>query len=284
MIKKLKINFNINSIAFYAVLGFLSLLFVYPIIIIVYNSFKSRFQILGDPFSLPNSDSFVGFENYINGVRQSDFLRSFFNSLFITVVSVVLIVVFTSMIAWYITRIKTRFTKILYYAFVFSMIVPFQMVMYTLTYIAYGMNLNSIIGITFIYLGFGAGLSVFTYCGFIKSIPVEIEESAMIDGCNPLQTFFYVIFPVLKPTTITIAILNAMWIWNDYLLPYLVLGTGNNKTIPVAIQQALKGLYGDVDWGAFMGMLVLTVIPIIIFYIFTQKYMIKGVLAGAVKG
>jgi len=280
MIKKM----NINSILFYVVLGILSLLFVYPIIIIIYNSFKSKFQILGNPFSLPNKESFVGFENYINGIRQSDFFRSFLNSLFITVVSVALIVVFTSMIAWYIIRVKTKFTKILYYVFVFSMIVPFQMVMYTLTYIAYGIHLNSIIGITFIYLGFGAGLSVFTYCGFIKSIPIEIEESAMMDGCNPLQTFFYVIFPVLKPTTITIAILNAMWIWNDYLLPYLVLGTGSNKTIPVAIQQALKGLYGDVDWGAFMGMLVLTVIPIIIFYIFTQKYMIKGALAGAVKG
>ncbi len=275
---------NINSILFYIILGFLSLLFVYPVFIIFYNSFKSRFQIINDPFTFPNTESFVGFENYINGIRLSNFLQSFFNSLFITVVSVALIILFTSMISWYITRRKTKFTKILYYAFVFSMIVPFQMMMYTLTYVAYKIELNSIIGITLIYLGFGSGLSVFTYCGFIKSIPIEIEESAMIDGCSPLQTFFHIIFPILKPTTITIAILNTMWIWNDYLLPYLVLGTGKSKTIPVAIQQALKGLYGDVDWGAFMGMLVLTIVPIIIFYIFTQKYLIKGAIEGAVKG
>ena len=275
---------NINNLIIHIILAILSLIFVYPVIIIFYNSFKSRFRIIGDPFSLPNSESFVGLDNYINGITQSDFFRSFFNSVYITIISVVIIIIFTSMIAWYIIRVKNIFTKILYYAFVFSMIVPFQMVMYTLTYVAYGLNLNSLLGIPLIYLGFGAGLSVFTYCGFVKTIPIELEESAMIDGCNPLQTFFYIIFPVLKPITITIAVLNSMWIWNDYLLPYLVLGTGKNKTIPVAIQQALKGLYGDVDWGAFMGMLVLTIIPIIIFYIFTQKYMIKGAIDGAVKG
>ena len=275
---------NINNLIIYIILAILSLIFVYPVIIIFYNSFKSRFRIIGEPFSLPNSESFVGLDNYINGITQSDFFRSFFNSVYITIISVVIIIIFTSMIAWYIVRVKNIFTKILYYAFVFSMIVPFQMVMYTLTYVAYGLNLNSLLGIPLIYLGFGAGLSVFTYCGFVKTIPIELEESAMIDGCNPLQTFFYIIFPVLKPITITIAVLNSMWIWNDYLLPYLVLGTGKNKTIPVAIQQALKGLYGDVDWGAFMGMLVLTIIPIIIFYIFTQKYMIKGAIDGAVKG
>ena len=275
---------NINNLIIYIILAILSLIFVYPVIIIFYNSFKSRFRIIGEPFSLPNSESFVGLDNYINGITQSDFFRSFFNSVYITIISVVIIIIFTSMIAWYIVRVKNIFTKILYYAFVFSMIVPFQIVMYTLTYVAYGLNLNSLLGIPLIYLGFGAGLSVFTYCGFVKTIPIELEESAMIDGCNPLQTFFYIIFPVLKPITITIAVLNSMWIWNDYLLPYLVLGTGKNKTIPVAIQQALKGLYGDVDWGAFMGMLVLTIIPIIIFYIFTQKYMIKGAIDGAVKG
>ncbi len=277
-------NLKINDLTIYIILGILSLLFIFPIAVILYNSFKSQFQIIDSPFRLPNSESFVGLENYIKGVSQSNFFRSFFNSFFITVASVLVIIVFTSMIAWYITRVKSKFTKIIYYVLVFSMIVPFQMVMYSVTYVAYELNMNNIVGIVLIYLGFGAGLSVFTYVGFIKGIPVEIEESAMIDGCNPLQTFFYVIFPVLKPTTITISILNAMWIWNDYLLPYLVLGTGDNKTVPVAIQQALRGLYGDVDWGAFMGMLVLTIIPIIVFYFFTQKHMIKGAIAGAVKG
>ena len=277
-------NLKMNDLVIYVVLGMLSLLFIYPIVVIFYNSFKSQFQIIDSPFKLPNSESFVGLENYIKGVTQSNFFRSFANSLFITVASVALIILCTSMLAWYITRIKSRVTKIIYYVLIFSMIVPFQMVMYSLTYVAYGLNLNNLLGIVVIYLGFGAGLSVFTYSGFIKGIPIELEESAMIDGCNPLQTFFYIIFPVLKPTTITIAILNAMWIWNDYLLPYLVLGTGEEKTVPVAIQQALRGLYGDVDWGAFMGMLVLTIIPIIIFYFFTQKYLIKGAIQGAVKG
>ena len=275
---------TMNDLIIYIVLGVLSLIFIYPVIVIFYNSFKSQFQIIDNPFKLPNSESFVGFDNYIKGITQSNFLRSFGNSIFITVFSVILIVVCTSMLAWYITRIKSPITKIIYYTLIFSMIVPFQMVMYSVTYIAYGLKLNNLVGIVLIYLGFGAGLSVFTYSGFIKGIPVELEESAMIDGCNPIQTFFYIIFPVLKPTTITISILNAMWIWNDYLLPYLVLGTGDNKTIPVAIQQALRGLYGDVDWGAFMGMLVLTIIPIIVFYFFTQKYLIKGAIQGAVKG
>ena len=277
-------NLKMNDLVIYVVLGILSLLFIYPIVVIFYNSFKSQFQIIDSPFKLPNIESFVGLENYIKGVTQSNFFRSFANSLFITVASVALIILCTSMLAWYITRIKSKVTKIIYYVLIFSMIVPFQMVMYSLTYVAYGLNLNNLLGIVVIYLGFGAGLSVFTYSGFIKGIPIELEESAMIDGCNPLQTFFYIIFPVLKPTTITISILNAMWIWNDYLLPYLVLGTGEEKTVPVAIQQALRGLYGDVDWGAFMGMLVLTIIPIIIFYFFTQKYLIKGAIQGAVKG
>ena len=171
----------------------------------------------------------------------------------------------------------------MYYLFVFSMIVPFQMVMFTMTFTVTSLSLNNLIGIIFVYLGFGAGLSVFMMCGFVKSIPLEIEEAAMIDGCNPIQTFFMVVFPILKPTAITVAILNAMWIWNDYLLPYLILGT-SNKTMPVAIQLAMQGAYGSVDWGGFMAMLVLAIIPIIIFYIACQKYIIKGVVAGAVKG
>ena len=188
------------------------------------------------------------------------------------------------MTAWYIVRVKNKLTSALYYLFIFSMIVPFQMVMYTMTYFAFELRLNNPIGIVFIYLGFGAGLSVFMFCGFIKSIPNEIEEAATIDGCSPLQTFFLIVFPILKPTAITVAILNAMWVWNDYLLPYLVLGSGSSKTLPVAVQMALTGGYGNKDMGALMAMLVLSILPIIIFYLFCQKYIIKGVVAGAVKG
>ena len=216
-------------------------------------------------------------------IASSDFLSAFFRSLFITVVSVVLIVLFASMAAWYIVRVNSKITKLIYYLLVFSMIVPFQMVMYTMTYVTNRANLDNVLGITLVYLGFGAGLSVFMLCGFIKSIPLEIEEAAMIDGCSPLQSFFTVVFPMLKPTAITVAILNTMWIWNDYLLPYLVLGS-DNKTIPVAIQLAMQGAYGSTDYGGFMAMLVLAIVPIIIFYVFCQKYIIKGVVAGAVKG
>ena len=229
------------------------------------------------------NQGFVGLENYINGIASSDFLSAFFRSLFITVVSVVLIVLFASMAAWYIVRVNSKITKMIYYLLVFSMIVPFQMVMYTMTYVTNRANLDNVLGITLVYLGFGAGLSVFMLCGFIKSIPLEIEEAAMIDGCSPLQSFFTVVFPMLKPTAITVAILNTMWIWNDYLLPYLVLGS-DNKTIPVAIQLAMQGAYGSTDYGGFMAMLVLAIVPIIIFYVFCQKYIIKGVVAGAVKG
>ena len=214
---------------------------------------------------------------------MSNFVSAFLLSLFITVMSVAAIVIFTSMTAWYIVRNKTGFTKLLYYAFVFSMIVPFQMVMYTMTYTASKLYLNNPIGIIIIYLGFGSGLSVFMFTGFVKSIPKSIEEAAMIDGCNPLQLFFKVVFPVMKPTVITVAILNAMWIWNDYLLPYLVLGT-EYKTVPVAIQISMQGAYGSVNWGGFMAVLVLAIIPIIVFYMFSQRFIIKGVIAGAVKG
>ncbi|MBQ4603398.1 MAG: carbohydrate ABC transporter permease, partial [Clostridia bacterium] len=228
--------------------------------------------------------TFVGFDNFIKGFNQSDFMRSFANSAFITVASVVGIVLMTSMTAWYIVRIRNKLTRIIYYLFVFSMVVPFQMVMYTTTYFAFEFRLNNPFGIVFLYLGFGAGLSVFMFSGFIKSIPREIEEAATIDGCGPIRTFFTVIFPILKPTAITVAILNAMWIWNDYLLPYLVLGSGENKTLPVAVQMALTGGYGNKDMGALMAMLVLAILPIIIFYLFCQKYIIRGVVAGAVKG
>lgn len=271
-----------NNVIFFVLLT-LSVLFLVPIIIVIINSFKSRIYISSQPLKLPNAETFVALENYINGVTSSDFFSAFLRSLFITVVSVILIVLFASMAAWYIVRSNSKITKGIYYMLVFSMIVPFQMVMYTMTYVTNRANLDNVFGITFVYLGFGAGLSVFMLCGFIKSIPLEIEEAAMIDGASPVQAFFTVVFPMLKPTAITVAILNTMWIWNDYLLPYLVLGS-DKKTIPVAIQLAMQGAYGSTDYGGFMAMLVLAIVPIIIFYIFCQKYIIKGVVAGAVKG
>ena len=271
-----------NNVIFFVLL-ILSVLFLVPIIIVIINSFKSRIYISSQPLKLLNVETFVALENYINGVTSSDFFSAFLRSLFITVVSVILIVLFASMAAWYIVRSNSKITKGIYYMLVFSMIVPFQMVMYTMTYVTNRANLDNVFGITFVYLGFGAGLSVFMLCGFIKSIPLEIEEAAMIDGASPIQAFFTVVFPMLKPTAITVAILNTMWIWNDYLLPYLVLGS-DKKTIPVAILLAMQGAYSSTDYGGFMAMLVLAIVPIIIFYIFCQKYIIKGVVAGAVKG
>lgn len=272
-----------KNIFLYIVLSALALLFLVPIILVVINSFKSRLYISSSPFSLPNSETFVGLENYINGIVSSGFFSAVLRSFFITVVSVALIILFTSMTAWYLVRVNSRMSKFLYYLIVFSMIVPFQMVMYTMTFVVNKVSLNNVLGINLVYLGFGAGLSVFMLSGFIKSIPLEIEEAAMIDGCNPIQSFFLVVMPILKPTAITVAILNTMWIWNDYLLPYLVLGT-DNKTLPVAIQLAMQGAYGSTDYGGFMAMLVLAIVPIIIFYVFCQKYIIRGVVAGAVKG
>ena len=264
-------------------LVFLAVLFFVPIGLVFINSFKSRLYISSNPFALPKGEMFVGLSNYIAGLSTAGFFQAFLRSAFITLVSVGLILVCTSMTSWFIARVRNKFTKGLYYLFAFSMIVPFQMVMYTMTYVVNLLNFDNILGINFVYLGFGAGLSVFMFTGFVKSIPMDLEEAAEIDGCNPLYTFFFVIFPVLKPTTITVAILNAMWIWNDYLLPYLVLGT-DDKTVPVAIQIAMQGAYGATDYGGFMAMLVLAIIPIITFYLFAQKYIISGVISGAVKG
>lgn len=261
----------------------LAALTLVPLFLVVQNSFKSRFYISGDPFALPNKETFVALENYIGGLSAGGFFAAFGRSLLITVVSVGLIVLCTSMAAWYLMRVRTALTKGMYYMFVFSMIVPFQMVMYTMTYLVGRAKLNTVLGMPFIYLGFGAGLSVFMLCGFIRGIPRELEEAATIDGCNPVQTFFLVVLPLLKPTAVTVAILNTMWIWNDYLLPYLVLGT-EKKTVPVAIQIAMQGAYGSTDYGGLMAMLVLAMIPIVVFYLFCQKYIIKGVVAGAVKG
>lgn len=273
----------VNGILF-LVLCILVVAFLTPIFFVVINSFKGKFYISNEPFSLPDETTFAGLTNYINGIEKTGFFSAFGWSAFITVFSVLAILLFTSMTAYYLTRVKSWYTSLLYYLFVFSMIVPFQMVMFTMSKLANISHLNNPPGLVLLYLGFGAGLAVFMFCGFIKSIPLEIEEAAMIDGCNPLQTFFRVVMPVLKPTAITVAILNAMWIWNDYLLPYLIIGLSTPyKTIPVAVQY-LIGSYGSKDMGAMMALLVLSVIPIIVFYLACQKYIIEGVVAGAVKG
>lgn len=263
-------------------LGLLALAFLLPIIIVLLNSFKGQFYISDSPFALPNAATFAGLENYINGIAKTGFIEAFFYSLFITVFSVLVIVLFTGMTAWYLTREKSRLSKTLYYLLVFSMIVPFQMIMFTMSKIANLLRLDNPLGIILIYLGFGAGLSVFIFSGFVKTIPLEIEEAAYVDGCSPPRLFFSVILPILRPTAITVAILNTMWIWNDYLLPYLVIGN-EYKTIPIAVQY-LQGGYGSRDMGALMAMLVLAIIPIVIFYAVCQRYIIQGVVAGAVKG
>lgn len=266
-----------------ALFSLISLIWVSPILIVVINSFKKKAYISRKPFSLATGKMFVGLENYFSGMERIGFFQAFANSLFITVCSVLVIILSTSMCAWYLTRVKNKFTEGIYYLCMFSMIVPFQMVMFTLSKIANMLHLGNPVGIILVYLGFGAGLAVFMFCGFIKSIPLEIEEAAMIDGCTPVQTYFRIVFPILKPTCITVAILQAMWIWNDYLLPLLVLDTKKWKTIPIAIQY-LKGGYGSVDMGALMAMLVLAIIPIVVFYLACQKHIIEGVVAGAVKG
>jgi raffinose/stachyose/melibiose transport system permease protein len=260
----------------------LSIAFLAPIFIVLYNSFKGQFYISNDPFAFPNAQTFSGLKNYFNGVEKIRFFQAFGYSLFITVFSVAAIILFTSMTAWYLVRVKNWFTNLLYYLFVFSMIVPFQMVMFTMSKTINDLRLDNPVGLIVIYLGFGSGLSVFMFSGFIKSIPLEIEEAAVIDGSSPIQTFFRIVFPILQPTAITVAILNAMWIWNDYLLPYLAIGN-KYRTIPVAVQY-LQGGYGSRDMGALMAMLILAIIPIVIFYLFCQKYIIRGVVAGAVKG
>ena len=261
----------------------LALIFLLPVVLVLVNSFKSRLYISAAPFALPDSTTFVGWENYRTGLQSAGFAAAFGRSVFITVGSVVLLVVGCSMTAWYLARARGFLPKLLYLLFVFSMIVPFQMVMYTMTYVVGQLGLDTVVGILPVYLGFGSGLSVFILSGFVRGIPRELEEAAMMDGAGPLQTFFRVIFPVMRPTAVTVSILNAMWIWNDYLLPYLVLGT-DQKTVPVAIQIAMQGAYGSTDYGGLMAMLVLAIVPIIAFYLVGQKYIISGVVAGAVKG
>lgn len=270
-----------GNIVKFVLLLLAALVVIAPIVMVLINSFKGKLFVSDNPFALPTEESFVGLDNYIEGIKKIDFFSAFFTSLFITVCSVVLIVICTSMCAWFIVRVKAWYTKALYLLCAFSMIVPFQMVMYPMSQVANMLGLDNMFGIVFIYLGFGAGLAVFMFTGFIKSVPLEIEEAAMIDGCGPVRTFFMIVFPILKPTAITVAILNAMWIWNDYLLPTLILG--DRKTLPMAIQY-LRGGYGSIDMAAMMAMLVLAILPVVIFYLFCQKYIIKGVVAGAVKG
>jgi raffinose/stachyose/melibiose transport system permease protein len=266
----------------YILILILAIIFLSPIFIVLMNSFKGRFFISDTPFALPNAQTFVGLENYTSGIVKTGFFPALGYSLFITVFSVATIVIFTSMTAWCITRVKSKLSTLIYYLLVFSMIVPFQMVMFTMSKMANILHLDNPVGIIVLYLGFGAGLSVFIFSGFIKTIPHEIEEAATIDGCNPIQTFFLIVFPILRPIAITVAILNTMWIWNDYLLPYLTIGS-NYRTIPIAVQY-LQGGYGSKDMGAMMAMLILAIIPIVIFYLTSQKHIIKGVAAGAVKG
>lgn len=257
-------------------------IYVFPIVEVVLNSFKKKAYIMKAPFDLPTGKMYQGIKNYVNGIAKTDFFEAFGWSLLVTVLSVLILLLCTSMCAWYIVRVKNTVTSIMFYSFVFSMIVPFQMVMFTLSKISNILHLTTPLGLVLVYLGFGAGLCVFMFTGFVQSIPLEIEESAMIDGCNPIQTYFRIVLPVMKPTCITVAILEAMWIWNDFLLPSLVLDN-KYKTIPIAIQY-LKGGHGSVDMGAMMATLVLSIIPIIIFYMACQRYIIEGVVAGAVKG
>ena len=266
------------------VLTILALLYVYPIIMILFNSLKKETTTTtAGAFTLPTADGFAGLENYVNAIASKGFLQSLGYSLLITLTSVVAILICCSMCAWYITRVKGVISQGLYFLFVFSMVVPFQMVMFTLSQTADRLKLNTPWNIWVIYLGFGAGLAVFMFAGFMKSIPLEIEEAAMIDGCNPIQTFFLIVLPILKPTMVSVGILEAMWVWNDYLLPTLVLDIKSYKTIPMLIQY-FRGSYGKVEMGPMMASIMLTVIPIVIVYLVGQKHIIKGVAAGAVKG
>ena len=256
-----------------------------PVVLVLINSFKANSFVNTETFRLPTAESFVGLQNYIKGMTFGSypFIKAVFYSLFITIVSSALILLCTSMAAWYISRVGSVFSKIVYFLCVFSMVVPFQMVMFTLSRTADTLHLNTPYTIPIIYLGFGAGLAVFMFSGFVKGLPLEIEEAAAIDGCGPVRTFFSVVLPMLKPTLISVGVLEIMWVWNDFLLPYLVLDRTKYRTIPIVIQY-LKGSYGTVDMGATMALIMLSIVPVIIFYLCCQKHIIKGVAAGAVKG
>ena len=266
-----------------AILVPLALLFLFPIVLVLLNSFKGSIFISNQPFRLPNAESFVGLKNYFVGLKQSGFHGAVLRSFYITVSSVILLAVATSMCAWFLCRTKGRLSRILLRIMTFGMIVPFQMVMYTTTFVAGKLSLSNLLGMPLIYLAFGTSLSVFILSGFIEGVPVAVEEAAKIDGCSTTRTFFSVSLPLLSPAIITVSVLNAMWIWNDYLLPYLILGS-DRRTIPVAIQLSMTGAYGQTNLGGLMAMLIFSMIPIVIFYLFGQKYIISGVSQGAVKG
>lgn len=281
----MKTKTSLRSKMLTIIFSIISIVYLIPIFEVLINSFKENSYVNTDTFAFPNADSFVGWANYIKGMTFGNypFLKSVFFSLFITVASTALILLCTSMTAWYIVRVNSIFCKIMYYLCVFSMIVPFQMVMFTLSSTADKLHLNTPWTIPIVYLGFGAGLAVFMFTGFIKSIPLEIEEAAAIDGCNAFSTYFKVVFPMMKSILISVGVLEVMWIWNDYLLPYLVLDRTEYMTIPIHVQY-LKGSYGTVDLGATMAVIMISIIPVIVVYLFCQKYIIKGVAAGAVKG
>jgi len=274
-----------HSIILTVVIGLVALLFLAPVLVVLMNSFKASATINTGAFDFPTAESYVGFTNYTNGMTVGNypFLKSAFNSVYITVVSVALILVCTSMTAWYLVRVGDFFSKVVYYLAVFSMIVPFQMVMFTLASTARSLSLDTPYTIPIVYLGFGAGLATFMFAGFVKGIPLAIEEAANIDGCGPIRTYFSVVFPMMTPIIISVGILEIMWVWNDYLLPYLVLDKTLYRTIPIHIQY-LQGSYGHVDMGATMALIILSLCPILIFYLAAQKYVIAGITAGAVKG
>ncbi len=267
------------------IFSIVSVFYVAPIIVVLFNSFKTKTSISSSPFTIPDAESFYGVQNYVKGMTfgNFDFYKVVLCSLFITVGGVFLILFCTSMAAWYITRVDSIVCKIIYYFCIFSMVVPFQMVMFTLSKTADKLKLSNPAGILIIYLGFGAGLAIFMFSGFVKGIPLEIEEAADVDGAGPLKTFFGIVLPIMKPTFISVGILETMWIWNDYLLPYLVLDRNDYRTIPIHIQY-LNGSYGQTDMGAIMALIVLSIVPIIIFYFVCQRYIIEGVVSGAVKG
>lgn len=284
-IKSAKLRASVANWVTFVVMVVLSIAWITPIFLIVMNSFKKKLSIRegkGMAFDLLTKESFTGWSNYVEGAEKVGMRSAIINSAIITICAVLCLVLLTSMTAWYITRVKSKVTSIIYYLFVFSMVVPFQMVMYTMSSLANMLHLNSVPGLIILYVGFGAGMCVFLFSGFVKAIPFDVEEAAMIDGCNPIQTFFRIVLPMLKPTCITVAILQTMWVWNDYLLPKLVLPT-EVKTIPIAID-ACTGSHGVKNLGWLMAMLVIAIVPIIIFYLSCQKYIIKGVAAGAVKG
>ena len=285
MKKGLKTREDRRKMALTVVFTVICVIYVLPILIVLINSFKTNAAVNTETFALPNSDTFMGLQNYVKGMTFGSypFIKAVFFSLFITVVSSGLILLCTSMAAWYVARVGSLFSKIVYYLCVISMVVPFQMVMFTLSRTANKLHLDTPWTIPVVYLGFGAGLAVFMFAGFVKSIPLEIEEAAAIDGCGPLRTFFLVVLPMLKPTFISVGVLEIMWVWNDFLLPYLVLDLNEYRTIPIVIQY-LKGSYGQVDMGATMALILLSILPVIIFYLCCQKHIIKGVAAGAVKG